>query len=299
MSVLIGAALCGIVSLFTVAHASVADASSIFASIKPEFCNTVFIKCINVMNLAPEEDAHLSIHNSCVSIYCNNRISGSGRADLSMRRDDDTAQSSDLRLRSLFGHRIPVSSIRVEDRDSIPLIKRIGWRLAVVHDGESHLRLIINPKLNLNFPYRDICSELAFGGVLGETRLFGCGYGGISSGESGNSGKDQRGHDQRQPDAADNQLSKSVIGGLLGGGRHTLLFAQVGFAVIVGIAAWGPIFWGIRLLAFGGPIIPSDFILMPRVLIRGRYPRLIGFFSLCCGLLIFTGGAWLTWFLGE
>lgn len=69
--------------------------------------------------------------------------------------------------------------------------------------------------------------------------------------------------------------------------------------MILSVAAWVPIYLGIRFLVFGNPRIPSDYILTPRFLIGWSYPRLIGCLTLCCGLLLIGGGLWLAWLLRE
>jgi hypothetical protein len=142
-------------------------------------------------------------------------------------------------------------------------------------------------------------SKLPFGGFCSEACLISGSDSGIASSKGCNPCENQRDHNERKSETPNNQLQPSIIGGAFSGSRHALLLTQIGLVVILSVAAWGPIYLGIRFLAFGNPSLPSDFILTPRFLIGWSRPRLVGFFTLCCGLLLVSGGVWLAWLLRE
>jgi hypothetical protein len=176
----------------------------------------------------------------------------------------------------------------------------IGWSRPNIPNSNSSVRQkIFLPMVYTTSFYGDISSQFPLGGTLSEARLVAGSNGCVASRKSSDPGKYQGTDDKPQTNPAHPQLPIRIIGRSFGGSRHALLFAQISLVMILSIAAWGPIYLGIRFLAFGNPRIPSDFILTPRFLIGWGYPRLVGLFTLCCGLLLIGGGGWLTWLLRE
>src|SRR4051812_3151248 len=176
----------------------------------------------------------------------------------------------------------------------------VSWRLADISRHSARVSEVPRfPDMNPVSLDVDVSPQLLFRRLLGKSSLVASGYGGIAGRESGDSGEYQGADDKPQTNSPHPQLPVSIIGGPFGGSRHALLFAQISLVMIFGIAAWGPIYLGLRFLAFGNPRIPSDFILTPRFLIGWSRPRLVGFFTLCCGLLVIGGSGWLAWFLRE
>ena len=142
----------------------------------------------------------------------------------------------------------------------------VSWRLADISRHHARVSEIsqlpdVNP-VSLNI---DVSPQLLFRRLLGKSSLVASGYGGVAGRESGDSCEYQGADDKPQTNSPHPQLPVSIIGGPFGGSRHALLFAQISLVMIFGIAAWGPIYLGLRFLAFGNPRIPSDFILILRV----------------------------------
>lgn len=178
-----------------------------------------------------------------------------------------------------------------------------GYSFSQIPQTEAHLQIatayVARPCIGEIAQFRIARDQIWPVGIAHDAALFDRGECRIAGGVGRLCRDPQRPGDERESQNADPQLPKRIIRSTLGSSGHALLFTQVGLAVIVGIAAWGPIFWGLGLILFGRPRIPSDFLLTPRFLIGWRKPKLVGFISFCGGLLLIGGGVWLTWCLRE
>jgi hypothetical protein len=284
--------LCGAIAYLVIAN--VACAKTILSFVEmAEPCLTTDTECVPVFNISGENGPFI-IRDNVLNISIANGHVESNNSPMAGRyvhisSNNDFGISCDV-----FGGRF-TKHLQVCD-----YINTVSGRLADIQRNYTRVSKIPRfPYVNTVSLDIDVSPQLPFGGLLRKSGLVASGYGSIASRESGDSCKYQGADDKPQANSAKPQLPKRIIGGALSGGRHALLFAQISLVVILSIAAWGPIYLGLRFLAFGNPRIPSDFILTPRFLIGWSFPRLVGFFTLCCGLFLIGGSGWLAWLLRE
>jgi hypothetical protein len=285
--------LSGAIAQAVIANITFAQIGPLVEVTKSRFA--LSIKSVIILNDTRYDDP-LSMHFNINNFITRERHLGANFKNLSIIRGDSHVPGHHL-IKSTDGLGGAGAWNDLGERDHLDPICRS--RSHILDDDSNVGKKTFFPIKHAPSLYTNVSAQLPFGSLLREASLIASGYRGIAGREGGDSCEYQGGNDKQQANSSHPQLQVGIIGGTFGGSRHALLFAQIGLVMILSIAAWGPIYLGIRFLAFGNPRIPSDYILTPRFLIGWSYPRLVGVSALCCGLLLIGSSVWFAWLLRE